>query len=296
MSETCPICNGAARPFWPHVWGAAGKRVCVCAQCESFFLSPPNTAAEQQEFDRDYARYIQQRAGAVVPHAAAGFPEMVDDSITQRLADIGPWFEGADSVMEIGAETGGFLDRLRARVPRLVAVDAAPDYVATLKRKGYEAYHYIEDVPAGLRFARICCFSLLEHVPDPAAFLACAAAYLAPGGSLVMEVPSAREPLVTLYDIPAFKDFYFQAMHPQVFSPKAIELLLKRAGFGYPTLRPKQRYGLANHLQWLHKGVPGGSTELAALFGNGTDKAYIAALERAGITDTLYVAASMNHS
>lgn len=292
MSAVCPICNAAdTRRYWDKVWGAQGKTVQACNACGSFFLWPPSSAGEQAEFDRHYAQYIAERARTVEPHAGAYFDEMVNDSIASRLADIGPWFDGVTSVLEIGAETGGFLDRLRGHGLRLVGVDAAPEYAATLKDKGYVGHRYIDEVPVTPRFDRVCCFSLLEHIREPVTFLAHSAALLAPGGRMVIEVPSARDPLLALYDLPAFKDFYFQAMHPQVFSPQAVEMLLKRAGFGHVELRFKQRYGLANHLQWLRKGVPGGAPDLARLLANGVDHEYVSALEKAGVTDTLYISA-----
>lgn len=293
MSAACPICGAAdSRRYWDKVWGAPGKTVQACNACGSFFLWPPSSAAEQAEFDRGYAQYIAVRARAVEPHAGAEFGVLVEDSIAVRLADIGTWFDGAVSVLEIGAETGGFLDRLHGRCARLVGVDAAPEYAAILKSKGYGGHRYIEDVPAATPFDRVCCFSLLEHIREPAAFLARASALLAPGGRMVIEVPSARDPLLALYELPAFKDFYFQAMHPQVFSPQAVEMLLKRAGFGSAEVRFKQRYGLANHLQWLRKGVPGGAPDLARMFADGADHAYVSALEKAGMTDTVYISAA----
>lgn len=294
MSPECPICHSrASSPFWSRVWGAPGKSIHVCSDCESYFQWPPNTEEEQREFDRNYDRYIGERAAAVEPNIQEQFTDLVDKSIEERLADVQSWFAGARSLLEIGAEVGGFLDRLKAQVPELVAVDAAPEYAAILKRKGYESYRYLDEVPAGRRFDRICFFSLLEHIREPESFLAQVARHLNPSGMVVIEVPSVREPLVSLYEIPAFKDFYFQAMHPQVFSPKALELVLARAGFENITLYPKQRYGLDNHLQWLRKGVPGGAVDLAALFAGATNAAYLASLERAGITDSIYATAQV---
>jgi len=294
MNAVCPVCGaGDTRPYWQKVWGAPRKSVRACDGCGSFFLWPPSSESEQAEFDRRYTDYISERGRAVEPHAKSQFSEMVEDSIAIRHADIGSWFDGVTSVLEIGAETGGFLDHLRDRGMLLVGVDAAPEYAAILNKKGYIGYRYINDVPASSRFDRVCCFSLLEHIREPVAFLARAGALLAPGGQIVIEVPSAADPLLALYELPAFKDFYFQAMHPQVFSPRAVEMLLQRAGFGRIERRFKQRYGLANHLQWLRKGVPGGAPELAAMLANGVDGAYIAALEKAGMTDTIYVAAAM---
>ena len=111
------------------------------------------------------------------------------------------------------------------------------------------------------------------------------------GGRIIIEILSANEPLFSLYDIPAFKAFCFQAMHPYVYSEKAVRILLARCGMGVEQVLYKQRYGLANHLHWLRAGSPGGNAYFASLFAGGADLEYIKSLEASGHTDTLYVVA-----
>lgn len=290
MSAPCPVCGARqTEKFWPRVWQGPGKEILVCAGCRSFFQWPPNTPDEQAAFDRGYDDYIAQRAAEVEVHAGASFSALVDDSITERLADIGAYFDGAGSVLEIGAEKGGFLERLRPGRSRLVGVDACPAYADALATMGFKGYRYLSDVPSDALFDRVCFFSLLEHVPDPVAFLAQAGSHLAPDGLLVMEIPSARDPLISLYDIAAFKDFYFQAMHPYVYGIEAVDIMLERAGLERVAFRFKQRYGLSNHLKWLKEGKPGGSARFTELFSGAANDAYIQALEAAGQTDTVYV-------
>lgn len=288
----CPLC-GATRTavYWPKVWGDARAQVARCGACESFFLDPPRPPEAQTAFDAAYGAYIGKREALIAGHVAQDFAALVDESIETRWRDLAAWFPPGCSALEIGAERGGFLDRLAGVAARRVGVDACPEYAALLAARGYGGYRYLEHVPDGERFDRVCFFSLLEHVPNPAAFLAEAAARLAPGGQIVLEVPSAREPLLTLYDVPAFKDFYFQAMHPWVFGPMAVERLVNQAGLKIESLRFKQRYGIDNHLNWLKRGTPGGDDALRRLFAGKTATAYAAALEEAGCTDTLYVLA-----
>lgn len=293
MIAACPVCaSKGVSLYWEQVWGDPTLHVMRCAHCGLFFLDKGRGVAGQKTFDANYDKYIAARAETVSKHTEAKFDELVDESITERFRDIGGHFEGSRSTLEIGAERGGFLDRLKGRVPALTGVDACPDYHDVLRSKGYEAYGYIHEVPAGKLYDRICLFSLLEHIPEPAAFLQELAKRLAPGGRVIIEVPNAEEPLVSLYDIPAFKSFYFQAMHPYVYSLKALDILLQKAGLKRLSVQYKQRYGLANHLQWLKAGVPGGSAVFAKLFEGAADEAYRAALEKAGRTDTLYLVAA----
>lgn len=293
MSRACPVCAGdRTRLYWETVWGDPSQHVMACDACGLFFLASARSGEGQRAFDRGYDAYIAARAQAVPGAAGAGFAELVDESIAERFADIGERFAGSRSTLEVGAERGGFLDRLKGRVPVLTAVDACPEYHDALRAKGYRAFSYISEVPDSEKHDRICLFSLLEHIPEPVPFLREVARRLAPDGLVVIEVPSAAEPLVSLYDIPAFKSFYFQAMHPYVYSLKALDVVLEAAGLRRTSVKHKQRYGLANHLQWLRHGVPGGSPAFAALFSGTADAAYRRALEEGGVTDTVYVVAA----
>ncbi len=292
-SHSCPACGSVAvTHYWHHVWQAPDKSVERCDTCGLYFLTPLPDTAEQCAFDANYSQYIRAREALVPPASGVNFAAAVDHSIALRFGDIGHHFNDVQSVLEIGAELGGFLQRLKGCVPVLAGVDSCPEYARALAQQGYEAYTYITDVPEARRYDRICMFSLLEHIVDPISFLQRAAAHLTPNGYLVIEVPHAREPLLGLYDVDAFKSFYFQRMHPFVYSLEALRAVLARAGLVIGDVAPKQRYGLANHLTWLRHGRPGGSPALAARFAGGADVAYIAALEAHGDTDTLYLTAA----
>ena len=153
------------------------------------------------------------------------------------------------------------------------------------------AYTYVWDLPPDEVYDRVCLFSLLEHIHNPQPFLSRLKDCLTPAGLMIIEIPSANEPLLSLYDISAFKLFYFQAMHPYVFSEKAIKMLLASCGMEVEQVIYKQRYGLANHLQWLKDGTPGGNLHFASLFAGRADSEYIKSLEASRYTDTLYVVA-----
>jgi 2-polyprenyl-3-methyl-5-hydroxy-6-metoxy-1,4-benzoquinol methylase len=290
MSHSCPLCDeDAPDVFHPHVWKGNGQRVMRCPHCEAFFVDPQLSQEEQKQFDADYHQYIETRAAVVLQHDERTFDDHVDESIAERLTDIGRWFQQGLSILEVGAEKGGFLDLVAPTADRIAAVDSCPEYVTILAQKGYAAYRYIEDVPPTEKYQRICLFSLLEHIAKPQEFLREIKWRMAEDGYLIIEVPLAKEPLIALYDIADFKSFYFQAMHPYVYSEKAAKAVLERAGFVVEQIQYKQRYGLANHLQWLTAGIPGGNKQFEQLFGGKTDEAYKKALENAGHTDTMYI-------
>lgn len=291
-ANQCPLCHDTSpTQYWSAVWNAPGKRVMRCPSCDSFFLDPLEAEEDQRKFDAGYDRYIQARSEMVSKHLPQTFDALVDESIEIRFHDLKQFFEKRLSVLEIGAEKGGFLDRIAHNAGTITAVDSCPEYKDILQRKGYEAYSYAWDIPAGETYDRVCFFSLLEHIHNPQSFLSRLKDCLAPSGLMILEIPSANEPLISLYDIPAFKSFYFQAMHPYVYSEKTIRMLLAHCGMVAEQVIYKQRYGLANHLQWLKDGTPGGNELFASLFTGNADSEYIKALEASGYTDTIYVIA-----
>lgn len=291
-ASQCPLCHAAsAAPYWPEVWNAPSKRVMRCSSCESFFLYPLETEDEQRKFDAEYDRYIQARSDLVSKYTPQTFDALVDESIEIRFQDLKQLFENRPSVLEVGAEKGGFLDRIAHAASATAAVDSCPEYRDILQNKGYRAYAYTHNLPPGETYDRICLFSLLEHIHDPRSFLSQLKDHLAPAGLMILEIPSSNDPLISLYDNAAFKSFYFQAMHPYVYSEKAVRMLIERSGMVIGQVIYKQRYGLSNHLQWLKDGAPGGSTLFASLFAGRADWEYIKSLESSGYTDTLYVIA-----
>lgn len=291
-ASQCPLCHDTSPTlYWTEVWNAPGKRVMRCPSCESFFLDPLETEDEQRKFDTEYDRYIQTRSDLLSKYTPKTFDALVDESIETRFQDLKQFFEGQPSVLEVGAEKGGFLDRIAHVASSMAAVDSCPEYRNILQNKGYRAYTYVSDLPTGETYDRICLFSLLEHIHNPQPFLSRLKDHLVPAGVMILEVPSANEPLISLYNNSAFKSFYFQAMHPYVYSEKAIRMLIARCGMVPEQIICKQRYGLANHLQWLKNGTPGGNAHFASLFSGCPDSEYIKALEASGHADTLYVVA-----
>ena len=116
------------------------------------------------------------------------------DWITARIAHhFGP--DARPAVLDVGCGAGLAAEALaRAGFP-VTAIDAAADVIAIARDHAADmgdtapAYRVAttEDLAAeGLRFPVISALEVIEHVPDPAAFVAALRGLLAPGGLLVM--------------------------------------------------------------------------------------------------------------
>lgn len=136
-------------------------------------------------------------------------------------------------------------------------------------------------------------FHVLEHLPDPLPILQEVATHLrSTGGSLIVEVPSADDFLLTTLRSKAFQEFTLWSYHSVLHTRQSLRLLLKAAGFGQVDVWGVQRFGVANHLSWLAHGRPTGNrNDLSSLETPELRRAYEEALSQLGQTDTLVAVA-----
>ena len=211
-----------------------------------------------------------------------------------RLKKIRHLIPEGGRALEIGAADGSFLKLAKQALPECAFSAVEPDQHTKPARDDLPWLVQFETVghaiEQGVTFDLVMLFHVFEHVLVPAAFLAEVQQILAPGGALLIEVPSLHDPLLSLYENSAYQAFYFQRQHPYVYSAPSLERVLKNGGFTTRRVISYQRYGLENHLQWLAKGSPGGNERYRALFAE-SDASYRAALEAAGTTDTVIVEA-----
>ena len=237
----------------------------------------------------DYAHYVprQQKLGL-------GAYKKTLDVIDRRSAKVADLFPASGTVLEVGAAEGNFLANLRVSRPGLALAAVEPDRDTADARHALSLEGNFADVAAaataGIKADIVCFFHVFEHIGEPRAFLDSLRVVLAPGGRILIEVPSLDDPLLSLYALPAYEAFYFQRQHPFVYSGRSLSRVLEANGWAVREIRPYQRYGLENHLNWLRQGKPGGDAGLAAVLA-GTESAYRSALEASGKTDTVFAVA-----
>lgn len=105
--------------------------------------------------------------------------------------------------LDMGCGAGLLCEPLARLGAAVTGVDAAPENVAAAKVHAEAAWLAIDyragsvGAVAGETFDCVTCLEVVEHVPDPATFVAALAAVVAPGGLLVMSTPN-RTPLSRL--------------------------------------------------------------------------------------------------
>jgi 2-polyprenyl-3-methyl-5-hydroxy-6-metoxy-1,4-benzoquinol methylase len=150
---------------------------------------------------------------------------------------------------------------------------------------GIEAFPRIERIQG--RYDVISLFHVLEHLESPRDALASLARSLTAGGEILVEVPNADDALITLYEVPEFKDFTYWSCHLFLFNETTLRALAEQAGLTCERVEQVQRYPLANHLHWMSRRKPGGHKHWAHLRDETLERAYAAVLARQGRCDTL---------
>jgi 2-polyprenyl-3-methyl-5-hydroxy-6-metoxy-1,4-benzoquinol methylase len=135
-------------------------------------------------------------------------------------------------LLEIGCASGWFLAAARTVGFEVVGIEPAEDMAATARdRSGAQVIAaMVEDAElAPASFDVAAAFHVLEHLAMPRATLAAVRAALRPGGRLLLELPN----IASLRAAREGEDWYGMepAHHVAHYSPRALEALLRAAGF-----------------------------------------------------------------
>jgi SAM-dependent methyltransferase len=187
-------------------------------------------------------------------------------------------------VLDFGCGAGGFLQRARDLATEVVGVE-----LEERVRSYWEGrIQIVADLDqAGDEWDLITAFHVVEHLPDPICILKKMGARLSENGRLFLEVPSASDALLILYESDDFQNFTYWSQHLFLFTSDTLRQLAERAGLKVLSIQQYQRYPLSNHLYWLSKGKPGGHQAWSFLDSHDLSAAYGAALASIGQCDTL---------
>ena len=256
-------------------FAVVGCPTCGLAHIDPF---PTNTLTYYE------AKYRQETGPDILAVRARGISEA-----QRRWEHARPLLPAEPLVLDIGCGSGGFLCVARGQSGvRILGVEPDKSFRQHLHTEGFEVYETLSMVPKN-RFDLIVLFHVLEHIEEPSQFLESLQHLLAPHGRLIVEVPCIADPLLWVYNIPAFWDFYWQYAHIWYFSSMSLERMLCVAGYKVVLNQGVQRYGLLNHLQWLNEGVPGQGQNFSDFISPSIDATYRERLIQNGFSDTLWL-------
>jgi len=245
---------------------------------------------EKEEEKKFYAAYNDhtKKRGVTLTTDPLELHRISMGDASKRWKQLKDFFIRDGKMLEIGSSTGAFLELCSQKCDCVcVEPDSANRKFAS--QFSVSQYEYLEDVPDLGAFDVICLFHVFEHIRNPFDFLKKCNLLLNAGGMILIEVPHIEDPLLSIYDLDSYKDFYFQPMHHYIYSENSLKYIFESQGFYEVDILFHQRYGLDNHLAWLKNGKPGGDLKFQELFGDAAE--YCQALVKAKKTDTItYIA------
>lgn len=171
-----------------------------------------------------------------------------------RVEKIKPYIKNGDRVLEIGSSVGYFLNSIRPFAGQVQGQElnkAEAAYAQTAKNIPTSTIPIERsDLPQGY-YDHICLFQVLEHMAEPMKFLATVKKFLSPQGKIHIEVPNLMDPLVWLYDIEEYRNFYYQEPHLHYFSLETLTKICEKSGFKVDAAYGFQQTSLLNNLNWL---------------------------------------------
>lgn len=193
--------------------------------------------------------------------------------------------------IDIGTGAGGILDLLSPIASETMAVEPQERARNSLIELGYKVFSSVNDVPCtDIEVATL--FHVFEHLTDPVETLEILRNKMLQGAKVIIEVPHAKDFLISFLDLESFKSFTFWSEHLILHTRDSLRVFLEKAGFPNISIRGYQRYPLANHLHWLAKGKPGGHIVWDHLRTSMLDMAYSDMLAQIDNTDTLIAVAT----
>lgn len=192
--------------------------------------------------------------------------------------------------IDIGTGLGGILDLLSPLSLETAAIEPQEAARKCLTDLGYCVYQSIEDAKDEY-YEIVTLFHVLEHFTNPLDTLISIKNKMKKGAIIFIEIPHARDFLISFLENDAFKSFTFWSEHLILHTRESINILLQKAGFSNILIKGYQRYPLANHLYWISKGKPGGHIHWADLRTNALDMEYSNMLSSIDKTDTLIITA-----
>ena len=228
------------------VYGGRGdQHFWKCRSCEMIYLDPPMSEEDEARFyNSEFEKYMEKRSGADTDWSGPEKHFLANQrEVKRRMPFLEPYigkpFDCAPRIppsgrgrgsaqgkvaLEIGCSSGFMLSALKERGMKVFGIDPSGGFVEYVKAKGIPVYKTLEEFkkefnsPVDL----LIHYYVLEHVRFPVEFVKEYMKLINDGGAMVFEVPCASDPLVELYKIPAFDQFYWSIAHHWYFTKESL--------------------------------------------------------------------------
>lgn len=260
----CNLCGSQrTRPFCPQ----NGRGLVQCLECGLVYVG------EQPEPDELYSLYGEtyfqnDESGEVGYTNYIADERNIRQTSARRLAHAEHFVEPG-KLLDVGCAMGFFIDTAHQRGWQVAGLDIsgfATDYVR--ERFGHEAYHgSLLEVDLAETYDMITMWDVIEHVPNPTAYVQRVAELLRSGGLFVLATPDVGSFPARLTG-KRWIGYKLSDEHVYYFSVKTLTRMLDEAGFDVVHVRHVGKYVtlslfldrlgfylpfIARPLQWLER-------------------------------------------
>tara|TARA_B100001248_G_C27395274_1_gene465140 strand:+ start:2529 stop:3497 length:969 start_codon:yes stop_codon:yes gene_type:complete len=255
----CSICNKETNISLCNKLRRGFGVVYFCEHCDIGFL-----VRENFDIKSFYRNQYRESASHHAQPKKTNAKEIFENNRLfqkERLDLIRPYVFAESKVLEIGASSGQFVSHIIDDCSRIAAIELDIDCVKFLNEnfsietdsEFFEDSKFSDD-----EFDIVCSFQVLEHTLNPIDFMKTIFKATKVGGRAFIELPNLKDPLLQLWDVPAYQSFYYHAEHLFYFTENSLKKVCEMAGFDPIKMKVhfSQDYNLLNHIHWIMNNAP----------------------------------------
>lgn len=263
QNMSCIVCGRSATlssTIGSNVRGDDSNRfqVARCAHCNHAQLHPLPTEAEEAE---NYADHVHPKALWQNDDYYEVIKKRVKfdgDRRLKWLAKVMP-DKSSGQVLDTESGYGFFVDDLCRAGYDAFGIEASEGRITLARSRTKGGYHLsaLDDnfVKTNReKFQVVCNLHVLEHLRNPVETVSRLLELVAPGGSLLVEVPNTDDELMS--QIPEYAHLQWQVCHFSYFDKSHLERVIEMAGATECVVTGVQRFGLRHLIQWVSERAP----------------------------------------
>jgi 2-polyprenyl-3-methyl-5-hydroxy-6-metoxy-1,4-benzoquinol methylase len=257
---TCPLCSSGTSEILAHKLRRGNGMVRYCPACDHGYLVQEQTVDAKEYYGELYRQEYSHNAEAAATHAREIY-RVYKNYQQDRLHHILPLLTASSQLLEVGASAGQFLCHIKDKVNVVNAIELDKACCAFLGSDlGIEAdAEFLENSRfANQTYDVVCAFQVIEHVEQPVAFLKSLQRATKKGGAIFIEAPNLHDPLLSVWDVPTYRKFFYHSAHLHYFSEASLTKVARDAGFRPDQIEISftQDYNVLNHLHWIMNDGP----------------------------------------
>ena len=189
-------------------------------------------------------------------------------------------------VLDFGCGRDGFIKLTQKISKRSIGLEinnASREYINSTGVNCIKSLSELNDE----KFDLITLNHVFHYLNDPINIIIELQKYLKDDGTIIIEVPHARDLLLETFNLKSFKNFTFCSDSLILHTRESLETFATNSGLYVKSIKSFQRYPISNHYNWLLNGKPSGHEIFYNLNNDEFHQEYEKLLDSINQTDTL---------